>query len=149
MLRAFCKDESGTFAPICCIASVPLLAAVAMAVDYSFISTKASELQSSLDATALAIGTEYYSGMTTEELQQLGEHYFGSNLYGYEPPSELDLELDNSVSALEVNATASGDDNFIKVRSKIDHEGMIASRSSTLKSGRLLGLRSTATTILS
>ena len=135
MLTAFCKDESGIFAPIYCIASVPLLAAVAMVVDYSFISTKASELQNSLDATALAIGTEYYSGMTTEELQQLGEHYFGSNLYGYEPPSELDLELDNSVSALEVNATASGDDNFIKVRSKIDHEVMIAS-SDTLSAWR-------------
>ena len=82
MLKTFWKDESGTYAVISSIASVPLLAAVAMVVDYSFISTKASDLQSSLDATALAIGTKYYSGMTTAELQEFGEQHFASNLYG-------------------------------------------------------------------
>ncbi|MEQ1949863.1 TadE/TadG family type IV pilus assembly protein [Mesorhizobium sp. CN2-181] len=135
MLRRFLVDERGNLAAIFTIASVPILAGVAMAVDYSSISTKASNLQNSLDATALAIATKYFSGMTHQQLQQLGNYFFSANLYGDKPPSDLELEFTDQVSALEVDATASGQDYYIKVGSNISHEGMIAGRD-TLKAWR-------------
>ena len=43
------------------LSAVPLLAAVAGAVDYTMTSTKASEVQSALDAAALAIASKVAS----------------------------------------------------------------------------------------
>ena len=76
MLTRFCRAEDGNYAVILTIAMIPILSGVAGVVDFVGTSNDASELQSSLDATALAIATEYDSGMTKPELQAFGAQFF-------------------------------------------------------------------------
>ena len=90
MLKRFLTCERGNYAMLTAITMVPLMAAVAGVVDYTGTSDDASKLQNALDATGLAIGTKYYSGMTQTELRQLGEQFFAANML---IPTSQDLQI--------------------------------------------------------
>ena len=115
----FLESESGNVAAIFSIASIPLMMAFAGAVDLSNLNRKSTELQNSLDAAALAIGTVYYTGMTQAELEALGKDVFSVNMLTAEGvPSEFDYE-DAEVSPLTASAEADGPDNYITVASQL------------------------------
>ncbi|WP_348644327.1 MULTISPECIES: pilus assembly protein [unclassified Mesorhizobium] len=84
------------------IAVVPLVLAVAGAMDLVGTSDDAAQLQNSLDAADLAIGTKYQPGMSASDVQQLGGTFFAANM------SVADTqEYNGSVAAL--HAAVSGD----------------------------------------
>src|SRR6187200_2189915 len=94
MFGRFWKSEDGNFAIITGIVIIPLMAAVAAAVDYTTALNKAGQLQNSLDASALAIATAYDLGMTDEELTLLGKHYYDSDMAGVSSSSSSDDEFE-------------------------------------------------------
>ena len=125
MFGRFWHSESGNFAVITGIAIVPLIAAVAGAVDYTITHNKAGQLQNSLDASALAIATAYDLGMSEDELTQLGQDYYDNNMTGVAMDADVfdyDDELSSDLSAI---ASSEGDEEFITVRSAITHEGIL------------------------
>lgn len=127
MFRRFWKSEDGNYAIVTGIVIIPLMAAVAGAVDYTMALNKADQLQNSLDASALAIATAYDLGMTDEELTQLGQHYYDSDMDGISNDSEALHYSDELSSDLVALASSEGDEIFITARSAIAHEGILGS----------------------
>ena len=128
MLRRFWKSEDGNYAVIFSIAVLPMLTGVAGVVDFVGTSNKGAGLQSALDATALAIGTKYYAGMTQADLRALGLKYFENNMQGV---MTADTEVDQSAVAasaaeFEASAVQSGEIYFLTVTSNIDHEAFLS-----------------------
>ncbi len=129
MFRRLWKSETGNFGVLTAIVVLPLLAGVAGVIDYTFARNKAGQLQHSLDASALAIATEYFSGMSDDELTALGQDYFDTNMVGVSDNSD-DLEFDDVLpsdlsSDLSAIASAEGNEDFITVRSGITHVGIL------------------------
>lgn len=122
MLRAFLSSEDGNYAAIFAIAIIPIMAGVAGAVDFVSINTKAAKLQNMLDATALAIGTKYYSGMTKDEIEDFGREFFLANMYGG-PKDDVQFEFTDDAQEFAADETSDGSSKLISVTSTIDHEG--------------------------
>jgi Flp pilus assembly protein TadG len=124
MLTRFCRAEDGNYAVILTIAMIPILSGVAGVVDFVGTSNDASVLQNSLDATALAIATEYDSGMTKPELQAFGAEFFNANM---EDTTAGELEYLDQAVGFDVSAAAEGNSHIIGVSSSITHKGMMGS----------------------
>lgn len=126
MFKRFWRSERGNFAMIAAIASVPVLAAVAAAADYTHAINKAGQLQNALDASALAIATAYQLGMSDEELTELGQDYYENNMVGILDGSEVPFEYDDELTGdLTAIATSEEDEDFIIARSAITHRGIL------------------------
>jgi hypothetical protein len=100
------------------------MAAVAGVVDFTGTRNDAAKLQQALDATALAVGTVYYSGMTETELRQLGEKFFVSNIM---IPTDQELEVDDvdRLPGFDISADQQGETRFISAASGIHHQGIV------------------------
>lgn len=123
MFRQFLVSDEGNFAVVFAVAMVPVLGAVAGVADYVSVSNKAAKLQDSLDAAALTIATEYYSGMSQGELEEIGLRYFQNNVDPtYTGPDEFDYD-----HAFNAEAIKQGQEDYILVRSTITHDGLIGS----------------------
>lgn len=126
MLRAFLNSEDGNYAAIFAIAILPIMAGVAGAVDFVSINMKGAKLQNMLDATALAIGTKYYSGMTKDEIETFGREFFFANMYGGHKDA-IEFYFNDDVQDFAADETADGASKLISVTSTIDHEGSFIS----------------------
>jgi Flp pilus assembly protein TadG len=128
MLRRFWNCEDGNYAVIFSVAIIPIMAGLAGAVDFVGTSNKASELQSKLDATALAIGTRYYSGMSDAEMQEFASEFFNSNMYGAETGDSTVVysSVEPDAAGITVSAAIEGEVHYISVTSTIEHEGFLA-----------------------
>ncbi|TIO74768.1 MAG: pilus assembly protein [Mesorhizobium sp.] len=102
MIRQFSASTRGNFAVATAIAMVPLMLAVAGAVDLVGTSDDAAQLQNSLDAAGLAVGTKYQPAMSAGDMRQLGQMFFAANMSAADAQ-----EYSGSVDAFQV--TASGD----------------------------------------
>jgi hypothetical protein len=123
MFRKFLNSNEGNLALVFAIATVPVMAAVASGVDFVSVNNKAEKVQSALDTAALAVATRYYSGMSDEELEAIGQEFFDSNVNAhYTNPNEFDY-----VEDFEAEAQTIGQEDHIAVRSSVTHEGMIGS----------------------
>lgn len=121
MFRRFLKSEEGNMALVAAIAIVPVMAAVAGGVDLVSVNNKGAKLQDALDTAALAVATRYYSGMSAEELEEIGRQFFVANVNtNYTNAHEFDY-LEN----FEAEAQVVGEEDYIAVRSSITHEGLI------------------------
>src|SRR6185312_12325066 len=116
--------QDGNFAVILAIASVPMIAAVAGAIDVVNTYNKASRLQSALDASALAIGTSYHPGMAAAEMDKMGRELFVANLYA-ESVDDTD-PLADTISKFKVEVEP-GQDDTIGVSSMIVNPGFLRS----------------------
>jgi len=123
-MRKFLRAERGNFGAITAIAMVPIMAGVAGVIDFVNLNNKADKLQNSLDTAGLAIGTKYYSGMSKDELTQLGRDFFDANLVRIRQDAD-DLIYNDEVTDFEASASVSGDKSFIEVKSVIHQQGMI------------------------
>ena len=127
MLRRFWKSEAGNFGAITAIASIPLIAGVAGAVDYTTARNKSEQLQNSLDSAALTIATGYLVGMSDDELGMIGQDSFNANMVGIEAGAKQ-LEYQDELPAdLSAMASAEGDVIFITTKSGLVHQGIIGS----------------------
>jgi hypothetical protein len=127
MFKRFWKSQGGNYAIVTAIAIIPLIGAVAGAVDYTMALNKAGQLQNSLDASALAIATSYDLGMSDEELTQYGRDYYDSDMEGISNGTESFQYSDQLSSDLVALASSEGDEIFITARSAIAHEGILGS----------------------
>ena len=134
-LRGFWSSKRGNFAMATAIAMLPIMVVVAGAIDLTGTSDDAAQLQNSLDAAGLAVGTKYLPSMAASDVEALGLTFFSANL------SLADQqEYADSVSAF--SATASGDPSayYISLSSSINRPSFIngaapwpAHRSATVK----------------
>src|SRR5690242_16755062 len=131
MLRRFWKSEDANYALIFAIASVPIMTVVAGSVDYVGTATGATKLQDSLDATALAIGAKYYSGMTDDEVKQFGSDFFAANIRRDGISYNDDGQGTGTDKVVDFNATATPDGNDISIitSGKLMHAGFIVGTS--------------------
>ena len=135
VLKSFWSSERGNFAMATAIAMLPIMLVVAGTIDLTGTSDDAAQLQNSLDAAGLAVGTKYLPSMTASDVQDLGLAFFTANM------SVADQqEYAGSVSAF--SASASGDPSayYISVSSSISRPSFIngaapwpAHRSATVK----------------
>lgn len=121
MFGRFWASRRGNFAVATAVAMVPLMLGLAASVDLTGTSDDAAQLQNSLDAAGLAIGTKYQPTMSASDVQQLGQTFFAANM------SAADArELSGSLAAFQ--AAASGDPSayFISASSSISRPALIS-----------------------
>lgn len=126
MLRRFWESRSGNYAVVFSIAIIPVMVAVAGAVDTVYTLNKADQLQSSLDTAALAIATKYDPSMTSEEFAGIGRDFFDANMVGINQDAD-ELAFETNPPEFTASASVQAGEHFIKVSSGIDHDGMIRS----------------------
>ena len=140
MLRRFWNSNDGNYALIFAIALVPIMAAVAGTVDYVSTANGASKVQESLDATALAIGAKYSSGMSPSEVQQIGSDFFAANIrksgIGYNDDDGTGTTANDKVVDFNATATPDGNDISIVTSGKLMHAGFIVGTSSIWQAKR-------------
>lgn len=125
MIGRFWASRRGNFAITTAIAMVPLVLAVAGAADLVGTTDDAAQLQNSLDAAGLAIGTKYQATMSANDVLQLGQTFFAANMTAANAQ-----EYSGSVAGFQ--ATASGDPTgyYISLTSSISRPSFIASAAS-------------------
>ena len=79
-LRGFWPSKRGNFAMATAIAMLPIMVVVAGTIDLTGTSDDAAQLQNSLDAAGLAVGTKYLPSMAASDVQGLGLTFFAANL---------------------------------------------------------------------
>jgi len=95
MLKKFLSDKRGNLALTSAIALVPMMAAVAAAVDYSQISRYTANLQQALDASALATGKKLGTFQSSTQLADYSEKFFFANI-GHLDPNTVTFTYDDS-----------------------------------------------------
>lgn len=121
MIRLFWTSKRGNFAVATAIAVVPLMLAVAGAMDLVGTSDDAAQLQNSLDAADLAIGTKYQPGMSASDVQQLGGTFFAANM------SVADAqEYSGSIAALQAAASGNPSAYVISLSSSISRPAFVS-----------------------
>ncbi|RWJ98101.1 MAG: pilus assembly protein [Mesorhizobium sp.] len=121
MIGRFWASKGGNFALATALAMVPLMLVVAGGVDLVGTSNDAAQLQNSLDAAGLAVGTKYQPTMSANDVRQLGQTFFAANM------SAADAgEYSGSLDAFQ--ATASGDPSayFISLSSSISRPAFVS-----------------------
>ncbi|WP_192179584.1 TadE/TadG family type IV pilus assembly protein [Mesorhizobium amorphae] len=119
--RGFWLSERGNFAIATAIAMLPVMIGVAGAIDLVGTSDDAAQLQNSLDAAGLAVGTKYSPDMTAGEVQELGLTFFAANL------RDVDQEkYSGSVSAFSATASGGSGAYYISLSSSISRPGFIS-----------------------
>ena len=80
MLKRFLSDKSGNFAAITALTTLPLLAAVALAVDFSEMTRQKQAMLHALDATCFATAREFLSGASEADAKTYAQKFFTGNL---------------------------------------------------------------------
>ncbi|MDX8483216.1 pilus assembly protein TadG-related protein [Mesorhizobium sp. VK24D] len=120
MIRQFWASKAGNFGLATAIAMVPLMLAVAGAIDLVGTSDDAAQLQNSLDAASLAIGTKYQPGMSANDMRQLGQTFFAANMTAADAQ-----EYSNSVAALQASASGNPSAYTISLSSSISRPAFV------------------------
>src|SRR5262245_44163319 len=68
MIRRFFSDNSGNFAMMTAIAIVPIMGALALAVDYAEMSRQRQDTMNALDAAGIATARRIVDGKTRPEM---------------------------------------------------------------------------------
>lgn len=85
MIRRFLRNESGQFAMMTAIATVPLLGGLALAIDYSEMSRQRQETLNALDAAGIATARQAISGASDADLIVYANNFFKANLSSVHP----------------------------------------------------------------
>lgn len=80
ILKKFLKDERGNFAVIFAIATLPVMASVAVAVDYSNLARLRFNLSDAVDSTCSVVARAYLAGGTNEDVKAAGVRFFDVNI---------------------------------------------------------------------
>ncbi|TPI37345.1 pilus assembly protein [Mesorhizobium sp. B3-1-6] len=135
MFARFWASRRGNFAVATAVAMVPLMLALVGSINLIGTSDDAAQLQNSLDAADLAIGTKYQASMSASDVQQLGQTFFAANM------STADAqEYAGSVAAFQAGASGDPRAYFISVSSSISRPAFVpgmpawpATRSASVK----------------
>ena len=110
LLARFAVSNKGNVAIIFAIASIPVIAAMGVAVDYTRAAQTNSAMQDALDAASLALSRRSdLSTMTPAQIQKFGEDYFNANFHNGELK---DLTLSASYTPTGPSVTISANANM-------------------------------------
>ncbi|AZN71195.1 TadE/TadG family protein [Georhizobium profundi] len=110
MLRRFATNRSGNFAIMFGLAMVPIVGAVALAVDYTAASRQRSELHNAADAAALALARRG-DELSQLEAEQLADEFIQAHFAG----SYSDLTVVKTDDTWSVAVAASSATRFAKI----------------------------------
>lgn len=85
MIREFLKDIRGNYALLTAIAIVPIMGALALAVDYAEMSRQRQETFNALDAAGIATARRLVDNVTDEVAIAYAQDFFESNLNAVNP----------------------------------------------------------------
>lgn len=93
ILRRFVRDTRGNFAMLLALAIVPVLGAVALAVDYTEMSRHRQATLNALDAANMATAWRLLSGESEGEVRRFAQDFFEANL-GPVKPEDVVLSVE-------------------------------------------------------
>ena len=135
MFERFWASRRGNFTVATAVAMVPLMLGLAASIDLIGTSDDAAQLQNSLDAAGLAIGTKYQPTMSANDVRQLGQTFFTANMSAADAQ-----ELSGSVAAFQASASGAASAYFISLSSSISRPAFVpgmpawqATRSASVK----------------
>ncbi len=130
VLSRFAASRSGNIAVIFAIASIPLVAAMGLAVDYTRASFASDAMQDALDATSLAVSRRAdLSTMTQAQIQKFASDYFNANFHvGDVEKLTVNATYSPAGPTVTVGATADQPTDFMKI---VGTEVVHLSRTST------------------
>ncbi len=109
VISRFAASRSGNVAVIFAIASIPLVAAMGVAVDYTRAAMASDAMQDALDATSLAVSRRAdLSTMTQAQIQQFASDYFNANFH-VSDVENLTLSTTYTATGPSVTVGATGD----------------------------------------
>ncbi|CAM5403332.1 Flp pilus assembly protein TadG [Aquamicrobium terrae] len=85
MFRKFFRDTRGNYALLTVVALVPLMGALALAVDYTEISRQRQDTLNALDAAGLATARYIASGVSDSQAIAYANNFFTANLRHVDP----------------------------------------------------------------
>lgn len=80
MIRTFLRDNRGNYALMTVFAMIPIMGAVALAVDYAEISRQREATRNALDAAGIATARRLVEGATDTQLKAYALDFFKANL---------------------------------------------------------------------
>ncbi|UVK37529.1 pilus assembly protein [Mesorhizobium sp. AR10] len=89
MIRKFGSDRRGNYALMTVIAMVPLMGAVALAVDYSELLRQKQDTLNALDAAGIATAQQIVSGASDAAVKTYAKTFFETNLGHVKPANTL------------------------------------------------------------
>ncbi len=108
VISRFAASRSGNVAAIFAIASIPLVVAMGVAVDYTRGAQTSSQMQDALDAATLALSRRAdLPSLTGEQLLLVGTDYFNANFHNDEL-QDLTLTASYTPAGPSVSMSASG-----------------------------------------
>lgn len=97
MIRKFLKDTRGNYAIMTVAAMVPILGALALAIDYAEMSRQREITRNALDAAGIATARQLIGGATDAQLKAYALDFFKINLNGIDPAkTTLTVTLPNN-----------------------------------------------------
>ncbi len=97
MFRRFWNDTRGNFIVVTCIAMVPIMGALAIAIDYGELTREKQAVLTALDAAGIATARRFVEGATDAQLKAYAKDFFETNLSHINPSNTiLTVELPNS-----------------------------------------------------
>src|SRR5690349_13440619 len=89
MIRAFLNDKRGNYFMMTAIAMVPVMGALALAIDYSDMSRQRQDTLNALDAAGIATARRVIEGATEAELKTYAKDFFEANLASVDPKNAV------------------------------------------------------------
>lgn len=83
--REFCRDRRGNYALMTVLAMVPLMGGLAMAVDYTGLTSEKQLVVNALDAANFATARRLVEGATDDQLKAYALDFFNANLDNVDP----------------------------------------------------------------
>jgi len=97
MFRQFLKDVRGNYAMLTVLAMIPIMGALAIAVDYTEISRQRSLTLNALDAAGIATARRIAEGASDDEAKTYAKQFFEANLGPVNPANtQLTVTLPNN-----------------------------------------------------
>lgn len=94
MIRRFLRDQRGSYALMTAVAIVPIMGALALAVDYTEMSKQRQETLNALDAAGIATARRIVEGASDDDAKVYAKQFFEANLGSVEPANaELTIVL--------------------------------------------------------
>ncbi|WP_378943333.1 pilus assembly protein TadG-related protein [Mesorhizobium sp. ANAO-SY3R2] len=98
MIRKFLKDKRGNYTILTVFAMVPIMGALALAIDYAEVLRQREAVRNALDAAGMATARRSLEGATNAELETYALDFFNANLGGIKPanaPLKVTLPSNN------------------------------------------------------
>ncbi|UDL91329.1 pilus assembly protein [Mesorhizobium sp. PAMC28654] len=97
MIGKFCRDRRGNYALVTAISLVPIMGAVALAVDYAELVRQRQVTLNALDAAAIASARQIASGASDNDIKAYAKNFFETNLAKIDPANTaLTVTLPNN-----------------------------------------------------